>query len=148
MSCGSAINDAATRPIFILRQSSKDELPSDLKGLLYVEYGIPTNVTREQQVELLVEDFRGKFGALAELANLSNRPHGRFSGASYIARKLGRLQLKPKEVKAIQSAFPTVDFLQSATAESLGQKTGLDSQTAQAVAQVFRATLAAEGAVS
>jgi hypothetical protein len=97
-------------------------------------------------VEILAEDFRGKFGALAELANLSSRPHGKFSGASYIARKLGRLQLKPKEVKAIQSAFPTVDVLESATAESLGQKTGLDSQTAQAVAQVFRAGLAAEGA--
>ncbi|MBV8809241.1 MAG: hypothetical protein JO033_11250 [Acidobacteriaceae bacterium] len=154
MELGMVESDPAQRPVFVLKRQvdKKDkkeaDVPSDLKGRLYVEYGLVATASSEEKVRLLVNDLRTRLSSLSELTGLTSRSHTRYTSAQYIERKLQekKMRLSPEEVASLQKSFPSLEEFESATPKQVVLKTGFDEDIARAVMNAFSANNGAAAA--
>lgn len=144
MELGMVESDPAQRPVFVLkRKAAKNQkeadVPSDLKGRLYVEYDLAATDSTEEKVRLLVNHLTKSLSTLAELTSLSNRPHTRFTSGQYMRRKLQqkKMQLTDEELALLQKGFPSLETLESAMPKEIAMKTGFDEDIASALANAF-----------
>jgi hypothetical protein len=146
MELGMVESDPAGRPVFVLKCKSgkgkkEPEVPSDLKGRLYVEYEIATTDSEEEKVRRLSDALRTGLSTLAELGKLGQRPHVRYASSQYLQRKLQdrKLSLNKQELGRLQTGFQTVEELEAATPAQITLKTGFDSDIATSITKAFAA---------
>jgi hypothetical protein len=140
MEVGMVENDPAERSVFLLKRKDEGvDLPTDLKGRLWIEYNLPPGVSADSAVRNLAVELRAKFEGLEELQNLSLRPHSRYTSFQYMRRKLQqkKLALNDDELAAIQKMFPSIEDLEAATKEAIALKTGFDDDVAASVVKAF-----------
>lgn len=144
MELGMVESDPAQRPVFVLKRKAEKrekeaDVPSDLKGRLYVEYELVSTHSLEEKASLLAKDLRAKLSSLAELTALGSRPHKRYTSAQYVQRKLQQkeISLNADKIASLQKSFPSLEDLETATAAQIAMKTGFNEELAGVLARAF-----------
>ena len=120
--------------MFILRQSGSKETPADLKGRLYLEYGLPPEGT-DDRVRRLADQLRKKFGDIESIEQLREGRTVRYLSATYL---LDRLRLDREEAKRLQKAFLTIEELKNADRAAIEEKADLPKGIAAMVETTFQ----------
>lgn len=127
--------DYEERPVFILRQSGSKETPADLKGRLYLEYGLPPEGT-DDRVRWLADQLRRKFGEIEAIAQLRNGRTARHLSVTYLRDRIHNLTRE--EAEKLCRAFPTIEKLKEADRAAIEEKTGLLDYVAAMVETAFQ----------
>jgi len=127
--------DYEERPVFILRQNGSKETPADLKGRLYLEYGLPPEGTNDR-MRWLADQLRKKFGDIEAIEQLRKGRTVRHLSVTYLLNRLHNLT--KEEAEMLCRAFLTIEKLKNTDRAAIEEKTGLPDYVAAMVETAFR----------
>jgi molecular chaperone HtpG len=118
--------DAGRRPVVILRRQGSQDLPADLRGLLYVEYELPA-ANESGRIAHLVALLREKLRTIEAVDELRHPRTARYLSATYVNKRLSRVPLTDAELDTLCKAFPTIEALEAADQAEIKARTGFDA---------------------
>jgi molecular chaperone HtpG len=130
--------DAGHRPVVILRRQGSQDLPADLRGLLYVEYELPA-ASEPDRIGRLVTLLREKLRTIEAADELRHHRTARYLSARYVKKYLSRIQWTDTELDTLCKVFPTIEALEAADQAEIKARTGFnDMVVVSALATAFR----------
>ena len=129
--------DAGRRPVVILRRQASADLPADLRGLLYIEYELPT-ASEPAGIGPLADLLREKLRTIEAVDALRQHRTARYLSTTYVKKHLSRIQWTDAELDTLCKAFPTIEVLEAADQAEIKARTGFDAIVVGALATAFR----------
>jgi hypothetical protein len=130
-------DDAGRRPVVILRRQGSAEIPADLRGLLYIEYELPA-ASDSDRIAHLVALLRDKLRTIEAVDALRQHRTARYLSATYVQKRLSRIQWTEAELDTLCKAFPTIEALEAADQAEIKARTGFDAIVVGVLATAFR----------